>query len=219
MSYQVIGYPICPYVHRILIAMRLKNIEHTLTFLNPHEELPLWFKEYSPLMKIPVIKTPSDDVLFESLVILEYLEEAYPIPSIHPPSIIDRAINRAWTEVSSMLYFYLHNIVTAKNSEEYQLAINNLVDHLAIIEKSIHEQAKFFNSNTFGMVDIILAPFFLRQNIIAYKSGTDLIAQYPKLNHLRTTIMEESAVQSTIFDDLEIQIIGSFREHNGFLFK
>jgi glutathione S-transferase len=44
----------------------------------------------------------NDAVLFESAVIMEYLDEAYP-PQLHPDDLIAKAQQRGWMEMSSEL--------------------------------------------------------------------------------------------------------------------
>jgi glutathione S-transferase len=50
---------------------------------------PYWFEAISPLGKTPVLKV-GESAIFESAVILEYLEEALPSP-LHPADPLRRA--------------------------------------------------------------------------------------------------------------------------------
>ena len=60
---------------------------------------PDWFLKISPLGKTPVLVV-GDKAIFESAVILEYLEETQPKP-LHPADPLDRAEHRAWIEFGS----------------------------------------------------------------------------------------------------------------------
>ena len=57
---------------------------------------PAWFQALSPLGKVPLLKVPGKDgetVIFESAVILEYLEDTGPAP-LHPREPLERARHR-----------------------------------------------------------------------------------------------------------------------------
>src|SRR4030088_132591 len=60
---------------------------------------PDWFLAISPLGKTPVLQV-GDVPIFESAVILEYLEKTQPKP-LHPADPLTRAEHRAWIEFGS----------------------------------------------------------------------------------------------------------------------
>ncbi len=82
--------------YRVRIALNLKGIEHTLSpidlFSNEHKENE--FQQHNPEGLIPTL-TMGDDVLTQSMAILEYLEEQYPEPSLLPTNATDKAQVRA----------------------------------------------------------------------------------------------------------------------------
>ncbi|WP_228288010.1 glutathione S-transferase family protein [Thiothrix subterranea] len=73
---ELVSFKVCPFVQRSVIALNAKGIAYTLTHINPHEP-PDWFKAISPLGKVPVLLVDGTP-LFESAVILEYVDEVYP---------------------------------------------------------------------------------------------------------------------------------------------
>ena len=78
-----------------MIALRAKDVEFEVTFINLREK-PDWFLEISPHGKVPVLKV-DDEILFESNAIAEYLEDVI-LPAKHPNDPFKRARNRAWTD-------------------------------------------------------------------------------------------------------------------------
>src|ERR1700744_1212768 len=60
------------------------------------------FLKISPLGKTPVLMV-GDTAIFESAVILEYLEETEPKP-LHPRDPLRRAEHRAWIEFGSAVF-------------------------------------------------------------------------------------------------------------------
>ena len=78
---KLISHKLCPYVQRAVIALTEKGIEFERIDIDLGNK-PEWFLAISPLGKTPVLQV-GDVPIFESAVILEYLEETAPKP-LHP---------------------------------------------------------------------------------------------------------------------------------------
>lgn len=100
----LVSHHLCPYVQRAAIALAEKGV----LFERVHVDLsdkPEWFRALSPLGKVPLLKVAQngrDAVIFESAVILEYLEETQMRP-LHPADPLERARHRAWIEFGSQI--------------------------------------------------------------------------------------------------------------------
>src|SRR5438270_2942739 len=77
----LISHDLCPYVQRAVIALTEKGVPFDRIYVGLANK-PDWFRAISPLGKVPLLKV-GDAVIFESAVILEYLEETQPKP-LHP---------------------------------------------------------------------------------------------------------------------------------------
>jgi glutathione S-transferase len=94
----LISHVLCPYVQRAVISLT----ENQVSFKRVDVDLankPGWFTAISPLGKTPALQA-GDTAIFESAVILEYLEETQPFP-LHPTDPLRRAEHRAWMEFGS----------------------------------------------------------------------------------------------------------------------
>jgi maleylacetoacetate isomerase len=78
---------------RVRIAMNLKGISHEDTYLHLEkgDQFDPAYKALNPQMVVPTL-IDGDVKLFQSLAILEYLDETYPDPPLLPPD----AAARAW---------------------------------------------------------------------------------------------------------------------------
>ena len=94
----LIGNPVSPYVRKVLAACALKGVEVRLDPLTPFMGDDD-FERLSPLRRIPVW-IEGDVVLCDSSVILQYLEETRPGPSLWPADPVDRARARYIEEVA-----------------------------------------------------------------------------------------------------------------------
>jgi len=95
---KLISHKLCPYVQRAVIALTEKGVPFERLDIDLDNK-PDWFLKFSPLGKTPVLLV-GDTAIFESAVILEYLEETQPGP-LHPADPLKRAEHRAWIEFSS----------------------------------------------------------------------------------------------------------------------
>src|SRR3954462_4526325 len=97
---KLISHKLCPYVQRAVIALTEKGIEFERIDIDLGNK-PEWFLAISPLGKTPVLQV-GDQAIFESAVILEYLEETQLKP-LHPGDPLTRAEHRAWIEFGSTI--------------------------------------------------------------------------------------------------------------------
>src|SRR4051794_14761267 len=96
----LVSHKLCPYVQRAVIALTEKGVPFTRRDVDLANK-PDWFLRDSPLGKTPVLLV-NDAAIFESAVILEYLEETQANP-LHPADPLARAEHRAWIEFGSAI--------------------------------------------------------------------------------------------------------------------
>ena len=77
----LISHDLCPFVQRAVIALSEKSVPFERIVVDLANK-PDWFEAVSPLGKVPLLRV-GEVVIFESAVILEYLEETQPKP-LHP---------------------------------------------------------------------------------------------------------------------------------------
>jgi len=77
----LISHVLCPYVQRAVIALKEKGVDYERIDIDLANK-PDWFLKISPLGKVPVLKV-GDEVIFESAVIAEFLEDTV-APPLHP---------------------------------------------------------------------------------------------------------------------------------------
>src|SRR5262245_57375095 len=78
---KLISHKLCPYVQRAVIALTEKGVPFERIDIDLANK-PDWFLKISPLGKTPVLQV-GDRAIFESAVILEYLEDTQS-PALHP---------------------------------------------------------------------------------------------------------------------------------------
>lgn len=217
MSYQVVGYPFCPFVQRVLITLNEKAVDFESIWLDPHGELPAWFKEWSPLGKVPVMKVTTGEVLFESMAIVEYIEELNKVPSIFAKLPAKRALQRAWASVAGDLYGPQYMSMAAQTQEEVQKYYAVMKDTLQLLEDKCGRN--FFSGESMTVVDIVLAPMFIRFDVMYSVGAEDILADFPKLQALSNKLITHHAVLQIIAGDWSEKFIEMQKQRGGLIFK
>ncbi len=153
-SLTLISFDLCPFVQRSAILLRHKGLD----FIRQDIDLaskPEWFTAISPRGKVPVLTfSEREEVLFESLVILEYLDEAYGQP-LHSSDLIEKARDRALMSFSDDFIMSSYRLGIAEHEEDAKREAKRLNGLFAHVEDSIH--GNFFKDH-FSMIDIACAP-------------------------------------------------------------
>lgn len=210
---ELISFNLCPFVQRSVITLLKKNIDFKITYIdlaNP----PEWFLEISPLAKVPVVRY-GDEILFESAVINEFLDEITP-DSIMPIEALDKAKERAWIEYSSQLIVDQYLMSVADNSADFEKHRDSLINKLQRLEETIEDNG-FFNGGSFSLVDTALAPVFTRFDIMARSFSKDLVSSFPKLSALSRRLLDLKFVQKSVVDNFEEIYIKYLKSNNSFL--
>eukprot|EP01130_Rhizamoeba_saxonica_P004355 TRINITY_DN1783_c0_g1_i1.p1 TRINITY_DN1783_c0_g1~~TRINITY_DN1783_c0_g1_i1.p1 ORF type:complete len:286 (-),score=56.84 TRINITY_DN1783_c0_g1_i1:49-906(-) len=174
----------CPFVQRVWIALEEKLIDYRWVEINPYEIDPTQpggytkkalsidekrehyprFIETSPTGLVPGLDNKGESI-WDSLIIMEYLDETYPEHPLLPNTPLQRAHQRYWS-----------NFVTEKIQKPYYRALmsqseDEQAENLEHFFATCREFAKqfapvedgpFFLGQEFSMVDVALAPFWQR---------------------------------------------------------
>lgn len=152
----LVSHTLCPYVQRAAIALHEKGVTFERIDVDL-ENKPDWFLAISPLGKVPLLKV-GDAVIFESAVIIEYLEETQPHP-LHPADPLLRAQHRGWIEFGSALLADIWGFYTAPDAAAFAAKRQAIADKLARLEQALGD-GPFFAGAGFTLVDAAFAPVF-----------------------------------------------------------
>jgi glutathione S-transferase len=210
---ELISFELCPFVQRSVITLLKKGIDFKITYIDL-DDPPDWFLKISPLGKVPVVRY-GDEVLFESAVINEFLDEITPAP-IMPAEPLHKAKDRAWIEYSSQLIVDQYLMSVADNSSDFEKHSEALIDKLQRLEDTV-DGAGFFHGQVFSLVDSALAPLFTRFEIISKQFSRDLISAFPKLAAISQRLLDLDYVQKSVTENFEDVYVGYLKKHNSYL--
>lgn len=197
MKPELISFKLCPFVQRSVIVLKEKNIDFDITYIDLKNP-PDWFKQISPLGKVPVLKV-GDEVLFESAVIMEYLDEINP-PSLHPADPLLKAKNRAWIEFASTVIMAQFNMLMCQEKEASENAEQELHTKLAQLEQQV--KGPLFNGEEFALVDAAFAPIFMRLAMLEQWQPMGLLEKLPKVKKWSETLLARDSVKNSVLENL-----------------
>ena len=162
-------HPLSPYGQKVKIALREKGV--AFETVSPGGlgagGAAGDFAAANPRAEVPTL-LDGDVAVFDSTVILEYLEDAYPAPALLPKSAADRARVRMIEEVMDTHFepinWGLSELRWFKRAEGDQAAqieaaaARQLAGFFSWLERQLGAR-EWFNGETFGWGDLSVVPF------------------------------------------------------------
>ncbi|XP_011315084.1 pyrimidodiazepine synthase [Fopius arisanus] len=159
----------CPYAQRVHLVLDQKNIPYDVVFINLGNK-PDWYLEKSPLGKVPCIEFPEGEVLYESLIIADYLNEAFSQGNLYPDDPLlkakDKLLIERFNGVITLMY-KLHFETSVDRD-----AFEEVLKGLEIFDRELGKRGTpFFGGNKPGMLDLMIWPWCERADLIRILRG------------------------------------------------
>mmetsp|Transcript_13206 Transcript_13206/g.17118 ORF Transcript_13206/g.17118 Transcript_13206/m.17118 type:complete len:266 (-) Transcript_13206:126-923(-) len=172
----------CPYAQCVWIVLEEKKLDYQWVEINPYRvdqaredtkisltldekrELYPEFVSASPRGLIPALDN-GGELVCDSKVIIEYLEEVFPNNRILPSTPIERARVRYWAcfaHEKVVSNFYKLLIAPIEQRDIHQLALLDGLNTFAQNMDEIQDGQAFFCGSGFSLVDICLIPWMQR---------------------------------------------------------
>lgn len=214
----LISFPTCPFVQRAVIALKERGADFEVVYIDLADK-PDWFLAISPLGKVPVLKVETGDrapaVIFESTVILQYLDEVLPGAPLFPADALDRARQRAWIEYAGSLLGDLYRLGMAKDQPAFEAARATVRDRLRPLEPEV--AGPFFAGQGFSAVDAAYAPAFRQIDALETLRPLGLLDDLPRLDAWRQALPRRASVRDAVPADFRERFLGQLRAAGAFL--
>ena len=209
----LISHHLCPYGQRAAIALAEKGVPFERINIDLASK-PDWFLAISPLGKVPVLKV-GDRVIFESAVILEYLEETQPNP-LHPADPLERAEHRSWIEFGSSVLADFWGFYTAPDAEAFEAKVEALKAKFARLEARLGD-GPWFDGARFSLVDAVFGPVFRYFDVFDGIADFGILADKPKVQAWRRALAARPSVRGAVAADYPDRLRRFIRERGGYL--
>jgi glutathione S-transferase len=201
----LVSHGLCPYVQRAAIALDEKGVSFGRINVDLDNK-PDWFKAISPLGKVPLLMV-DEAVIFESAVIVEYLEETQPNP-LHPSDPLQRAEHRAWMEFGSTILADIWGFYTAPDDAALQAKVRVLTDKFARLEQRLGD-GPYFDGAHFSLVDAVFAPVFRYFDLFERIGDFGILDGKPRLEAWRDALAQRPSVVRAVAPDFQDRL-GAF---------
>jgi glutathione S-transferase len=173
-----------PYSARVRGAIYAKNLPIEIVIPPEGWTTSDEFRAINPLMKIPVLVLDDGTAIPESAVIVEYLEDKYPEPSLRPKSPEGRARVRLITQVAdvyvlqaAMPVFYMYD-TPARDEAAIQVQMQKLKEGLGQLDRLLQPNGYAYGDRL-TTADVWLTPVrFTLEGLIGFTGTADLLKNY-----------------------------------------
>jgi glutathione S-transferase len=215
----LVSHHLCPYVQRAAISLAEKGMPFERVTIDLADK-PDWFKAISPLGKVPLLIVQSngaETVIFESAVILEFLEETQGNP-LHPADAHARARHRAWIEFGSATLNAIGRFYSASTEAAFLAESTALSAMFDRIEDELADQAgPWFNGERFCLVDAVYGPVFRYLDAFDRIDSFGLLDGKPLVQAWRKALSARASIKGAVAPDYPQRLRQFLRARNSFL--
>jgi RNA polymerase-associated protein len=152
--------PTCFYSHRTRLVLAEKNISVEVVNVEG-PDLPEDLLDLNPYHSVPTL-IDRDLVLYDSRVIIEYLDERFPHPPLMPVDPVTRAQFRlALYRIEKDWYSLAEQLEVAADSKQATRVRKILAESISA-SAEVFDAKKYFLSDDFSLVDCSIAPVLWR---------------------------------------------------------
>lgn len=212
----LISHPLCPFVQRAAIVLLEKGIQFDRINIDLSAK-PDWFLAVSPTGKVPLLKVSRDNaedvVLFESMVICEYLEETQGGAPMYPVDALSRARQRGWIEFASATLADAWQFLNAGDRAMAAAKQAALRSRLERLEQQL-ESGPYFAGTSFTMVDAVFAPLLRYFDMLEPTISQPIFESLPLVSVWRSALAARQSVIAAVGADYAERLQQHLRLHH-----
>lgn len=198
---QLLGTPGSPYVRKVRLVLEEKRIAYEFVIARPSAP-DSRVAEFNPRGKVPVLVRDDGRAVYDSPVIVDYLEGLVPQPRLVPESFEDRIEVKRWEALADGIadatveisHDYREPEATRKPAEWYEKQRQKIQRGMATMTRDLGERSFCFGER-FTLADIA-AGYALGYLDYALPSF-EWRASYPKLSELAQRLTARDSFRRT----------------------
>ncbi|KAJ1899203.1 hypothetical protein LPJ81_004188, partial [Coemansia sp. IMI 209127] len=181
-GYTLYSFTKCPFAQRALRAFKAAGVAHRVVEIDL-ENKPSWYGQVNPQLKVPALRTPDGTILIESLVIAEFVADAFPEANLLPSGAIERAQLRLFIETFNSRYIpFIYKTLTATSVDEQKAHTETLLAGLREVSKELEKQwerpsgkgGPFWAGGKFGFAEIATVSFINLLVVLRHYRGVEV---------------------------------------------
>ncbi|XP_052569012.1 glutathione S-transferase omega-2 [Peromyscus eremicus] len=188
----------CPYSHRTRLVLKAKGIRHEVVNINLKSK-PDWYYTKHPFGQIPVLENSQSQLVYESVIACEYLDDVYPGRKLFPYDPYERARQKMLLELFSKVPHLTKECLVAlrcgKECADLKAALRQEFCNLEEILE--YQNTTFFGGDRISMIDYLFWPWFERLDVYGL---ADCVNHTPMLRIWIATMKQDPAVCALLID-------------------
>lgn len=187
----------CPFAQRTRLVLKAKGIRHEIININLKNK-PEWFFKKNPFGLVPVLENSKGQLVYESAITCEYLDEAYPGKKLWPEDPYEKACQKMSLELFSKVPSLVGRFVVNKNKEDCSGIKEEFRKEFSKLEEVLtNKKTTFFGGSSLSMTDYLIWPWFERLEALELNECVD---HTPKLKLWMAAMREDPTVSALLTD-------------------
>lgn len=197
-----------------VITLLQHKVEHKITYIDINDPPP-WFDELSPTGQVPILRVDNDQVIFESTIINEYLNEANNC-GMMPDDPMQRALHRSWIQFCGSFFGDIFNLIGGKDEAAVEDIEYDILENLDRVE-ALKSDSNCFNGDELSLIDTTFAALFMRLDLL--KAGRNILdnSRYPKLNAWSEHLLSLDSVKNSVVPEFPQMYLGMVKMREGYI--
>lgn len=163
---------VCPFSQRCRIVLFEKGMDFEIIDIDLYNKLAA-VSQMNPYGRVPIL-VERDLVLYESIIINEYVDERFPHPQLMPADPVMRARARLLLYVFEQEMFQSLGLLTKKDAQAD--AVRRSISSELIEMAPIFSKNKYILGDDFSMLDVAIAPLLWRLEYFGITLGKEASA-------------------------------------------
>jgi len=192
-------HPQSNFSRKIRILLAEKKLNYQLIEIDLKNK-PSSFLALSPIGKVPVFVDEDQTILWDSSLIVEYIDEKYPEPNFYPRNFQERFNCKKWDELADTLGDNIINLwimnLTNNNNSFLRTRLETLINRLMpIFEKQLSKTEYLLGGERWTMADISALCSFGYYDL---RLNEDWRLTYPHIKNWFEKLHQKESVKLTI---------------------
>ncbi|XP_066457783.1 glutathione S-transferase omega-1-like [Eleutherodactylus coqui] len=185
----------CPYALRARLVLVAKEIRHEVININLLSK-PEWFLEKSPQGSVPSLETPDGRIIYDSIVVCDYLDEAFPGKKLTPEDPYEKAQQKMLLKCVNKVASILQQIFSANknNLDTTELKTQFFEEFKKLEEGLAKKNTPYFGGESVSMIDYMIWPFFER--LVTF-DVLEFLDNTPRMNAWDNLMLQDPAITKT----------------------
>ncbi|XP_054437444.1 glutathione S-transferase omega-1 [Pteronotus mesoamericanus] len=192
----------CPFAERTRLVLEAKGIKHEVININLKNK-PEWFFKKNSFGLVPVLENSKGQLICESAITCEYLDEAYPGKKLFPEDPYEKASQKMTFELFSKVPSLIGSFIRSKTKEDRSGLKEELRKEFSKFEEVLaNKKTTFLGGNSVSMIDYFIWPWFERLEAVELNECVD---HTPKLKLWMAAMRKDPTASALLTDTKTLQ--------------